>query len=60
MFHRNSMNTSYLSYHARHLRKLGLKVLLVSYRGFGEPEGVPSKKGESQPDFFRSERVLMD
>ncbi|KAF5359379.1 hypothetical protein D9756_003629 [Leucocoprinus leucothites] len=45
MFHGNGMDHSDLLYHARYYFRYGCNVLTVSYRGYGESEGVPSEKG---------------
>lgn len=46
MFHGNAMDHSSLLYQAKQFHDLDCNVLTVSYRGFGDSEGVPSEKGE--------------
>ncbi|KXN81197.1 Protein bem46, partial [Leucoagaricus sp. SymC.cos] len=45
MFHGNGMDHSDLLYHARYYFRYGCNVVTVSYRGYGDSEGVPSEKG---------------
>jgi hypothetical protein len=39
------MDHSDLLYHAKHYFRAGCNALTVSYRGYGESDGVPSEKG---------------
>lgn len=45
MFHGNGMDHSDFLHHAKHYFRYGCNVLTVSYRGYGESEGMPSEKG---------------
>jgi fermentation-respiration switch protein FrsA (DUF1100 family) len=44
-FHGNAGNIGDRVEHALHLRRLGLDVLLLEYRGYGQSGGRPSEKG---------------
>jgi len=45
MFHGNGMDHSDFLYHAKYYFRYGCNVLTVSYRGYGQSEGMPSEKG---------------
>jgi len=48
MFHGNGMDHSDFLYHAKYYFRYGCNVLTVSYRGYGQSEGMPSEKGAWQ------------
>ncbi|XP_006459634.1 hypothetical protein AGABI2DRAFT_201991 [Agaricus bisporus var. bisporus H97] len=45
MFHGNGMNHGFMLYHSKKYFSLECNILTVSYRGYGDSQGVPSERG---------------